>query len=83
MVRTRWAGARRAVALGGSGRPRWRKVCDVADEVVGFAFRGDDLFLLTTRDAPNGRVVKTSMERPDLANAQVLLPEGAAVPMQG
>ena len=62
-----------------AGKPQWRKVCDVADEVVSFAFRGDDLFLVTTRDAPNGRVVKTSMERPDFATARTVLGEGRAV----
>jgi prolyl oligopeptidase len=62
-----------------AGKPQWRKVCDVADEVVAFAFRGDDLFLLTTRDAPNGRVVKTSMGRPDFATARTVLGEGRVV----
>lgn len=62
-----------------AGRPQWRKVCDVTDEVVSFAFRGDDLFLLTTRDAPNGRIVKTSMEWPDLAAASTALTEGRVV----
>ncbi len=62
-----------------AGRPKWRKVCDVEDEVVSFAFKGDDLFLLTTRGAPNGRLVRTSMERPDLATASTVLAEGPAV----
>ncbi len=62
-----------------AGRPRWRKVCDVEDEVVSFAFKGDDLFLLTTRNAPNGRLIRTSMAQPDLASAGVVLPEGRAV----
>jgi prolyl oligopeptidase len=62
-----------------SGKPSWRKVCDVEDEVVSFAFKGDDLYLLTTRDAPNGRLVKTSMAQPDLASAELLLPEGRAI----
>ncbi|MFZ1102974.1 MAG: prolyl oligopeptidase family serine peptidase, partial [Hyphomicrobiaceae bacterium] len=62
-----------------AGKPQWRKVCDVADEVVSFAFRGDDLFLITTRDAPNGRVVKTSMERPDFTTARTVVDEGRVV----
>jgi prolyl oligopeptidase len=62
-----------------AGKPQWRKVCDVADEVVSFSFRGDELFLLTTRGAPNGRVVKTSMERPDFATASTVVGEGRAV----
>jgi prolyl oligopeptidase len=62
-----------------ASKPQWRKVCDVADDVVSFAFRGDELFLLTTRDAPNGRVVKTSMQRPDLATAQTVVAEGSGI----
>ncbi len=62
-----------------AGRPKWRKVCDVEDEVISFAFKGDDLYLLTTRAAPNGRLVRTSMERPDLATASTVLAEGPAV----
>ena len=62
-----------------AGRPRWRKVCDVADEVTGFTFRGDELYLQTTRDTPNAKVVKTSMTAPDLGGAQVVVPEGPLV----
>jgi prolyl oligopeptidase len=62
-----------------AGRPQWRKVCDLGDEVVSYAFKGDDLFLLSTLDAPNGRIIKTSMARPDIASASAVLPEGRAV----
>jgi prolyl oligopeptidase len=62
-----------------AGKPQWRKVCDVEDEVVSFAFKGDDLYLLTTRNAPNGRLLRTSMQQPDLATAGTILPEGPGV----
>jgi len=62
-----------------AGRPQWRKVCDVADEVTGFAFRGDDLYLQTTRDAINAKVLKTSMSAPDIARAATVVPEGHGV----
>ncbi len=62
-----------------AGKPQWRKVCDVADEVVNFALAGDALFLLTTRDAPNAKVVLTSAATPDLAKASLVVPEGDAV----
>ena len=58
-----------------AGHPRWRKVCDVADEVVGFTFRGDELYLVTTQGAQNGKVLKTSMSEPSLATAAVAVPE--------
>jgi prolyl oligopeptidase len=61
-----------------AGKPQWKRVCGVEDEVTGFAFRADELFLLSTRDAPNARVLRTSLSAPDLARAAVSVPEGAA-----
>ncbi len=61
-----------------AGAPQWKRVCGVEDEVTGFAFRADELFLLSTLDAPNGRVLRTSLSAPDLAKAAVSVPEGAA-----
>jgi len=61
------------------GQPQWRKVCDVADEVTGFAFRGDDLYLQTTHGTPNAKILKTSMSAPDIARAATVAPEGKSV----
>lgn len=60
-------------------KPQWRKVCDVADEVTGFAFRGDELYLQTTRSATNAKVLKTSLSAPDIASAATVVPEGQTV----
>ena len=62
-----------------AGHPKWRKVCGVADEVVGVAFRGDELYLLTTKGAENAKVLKTSMSAPSLATASVAVGESAVV----
>lgn len=62
-----------------ANQPQWRKVCDIADEVTGFAFRGDELFLQTTRDTPNAKVLKTSLSAPDLARAATVVPSGQYV----
>jgi len=62
-----------------AGRPQWRKVCDVADEVTAFAFRGDELYLQTTRNAINAKVLKTSMSAPDMVRAATVVPEGQSV----
>jgi prolyl oligopeptidase len=69
--------ARRADLL--AGRPRWLEVGGLDDEIVGTAVRGDELYLLTTRDAPNGKVLRTSMATPDLARAATVVPEGKTV----
>ena len=57
----------------------WRKACELADEVVGLAIRGDELYLLSTRDAPNARVLRTSIANPSFAGATVVVPEGKTV----
>ncbi len=57
----------------------WEKVCDVEDEVIGFDFRGDDLWLLTHKDAPRFKVIHTGLSHPDVAHAQLVLPQAEGV----
>lgn len=64
------------------GRPAWRRVAGIEDEVVDFALRGDELFLLSTLGAPNGRVLRLSLAEatlPPVPRAPVVVPEGDAV----
>jgi prolyl oligopeptidase len=67
--------------LASVGRPKtpWRKVCDVDDQVTGFAVRGSDVFLLTHKDAPRFEVIKTSLIKPNLATAKVVVLPGEPV----
>lgn len=62
-----------------AARPRWLEVGTIEDEIVGSAVRGDELYLLTTRDAPNGKVLRTRMSAPSLATAATVVPEGESV----
>jgi prolyl oligopeptidase len=64
--------------LAGARTP-WRKLADVEDEVTGFDRRGDDVYLLTHKGAPRFKIVRTSLVKPDLAAAEVVVPEGQAV----
>jgi prolyl oligopeptidase len=57
----------------------WQKLCDVEDDVTGLDGRGDDLWLLTHKDAPRFKVLHTSLSHPDVAHAQVVVPQGEAV----
>src|SRR5439155_751186 len=57
----------------------WRKVCDVEDEVADFTPRGDQIYLLTHKDASRFKVVRTSLTDPDPAHAEVIVPPGDAV----
>jgi prolyl oligopeptidase len=57
----------------------WRKIVDFEDQVSFGEVRGDDLYLLTYKNAPRFKVVRTSVAKPDLANASAVFPAGEAV----
>lgn len=61
------------------GQAAWRPVFDVADQVRDVAVRGTDLFLRTARDAKRFRILKLDLRQPEMARAQVLVPESDAV----
>ncbi len=62
-----------------AGRPVWRKVCDPADDVTGIAVVGPDLYLMTHKDAPRYRVLRTTTADPAFANAKEAAPEAPSV----
>jgi prolyl oligopeptidase len=59
--------------------PRWQPVCSRADLVTDFTVHGDDIFLVTAKDAPRYKVVRRSLANPDRAHAEVILPAGEEV----
>jgi len=63
------------------GKPNmpWRKVCDVDDAITGMTVRGDDLWLLTHKEASRFKIVHTHLSNPDLSHADVVVPPSAAV----
>ena len=62
-----------------TGNAPWRKVADVADAVTGTATHGDSLFLLSHKDALRYKVLRVRLSHPEIANAEVVVPEGEAV----
>lgn len=62
-----------------AGRAAWKQVCTIDDEVVDFAFDANDLYLLSTRSAPNGKVLRTPLAQAAYKDAVVAVPEGARV----
>lgn len=62
-----------------AGKPTWRQVCTVEDEVTFADMRGDQLYLLSTKDAENGKVVVTSAANPDFNGARIIVPESDVV----
>ena len=57
----------------------WEKICDVPDEVTGFAIHGDELYLQTHLGAPHFKIIRISLSHPDLAHASTVVPEGDQV----
>ena len=63
----------------GKPNPTWHKVANFADGVTDIAIHGDDLYLLTYKDAPRYKIVRIDARRPDLASAEIVVPPSAAV----
>jgi prolyl oligopeptidase len=61
------------------GAPEWKKIFDVDDGVVSVDCKGRDLWLLTHKNASRYKVIHMDLDHPDIANAQVVLPESDAV----
>ncbi len=63
------------------GKPNtpWRKLFDVADEITNTDAHGDELYLMSHKDAPRLKVIRTSLLHPDIAGAEVVVPPGEAV----
>jgi len=57
----------------------WEKICDVADDVTSLTTLGDDLYLLTHKDAPHFKVLRTSLAHPDMQHAETVVPESGNV----
>lgn len=64
--------------LAGAKTP-WRKIASPADEITDFAVRGDDLFLLSHKQAPRSKLLHVRLPKPDLAKATVVVPESEMV----
>lgn len=62
-----------------AGRPSFAKIAGFDDIVTSIAMNGDDLYLLSNRDAIRGRVLLTSAAKPDFAAAREVLPQGPVV----
>ncbi|MEV4781296.1 prolyl oligopeptidase family serine peptidase [Burkholderia sp. LMU1-1-1.1] len=61
------------------GKAKWTKVADFDDEVTGVELHGDDLYLMSTKDHPRGRLLKTSAKAPSLATATEAVAESKLV----
>ncbi|HXX83895.1 MAG TPA: prolyl oligopeptidase family serine peptidase [Casimicrobiaceae bacterium] len=62
-----------------AGSAKWQPVAGFADEVTGFDLDGDDLYVIANRGHPRGRLLKTSVKKPNLAEAIEIIPESELV----
>jgi prolyl oligopeptidase len=64
--------------VGKPGTP-WRKINDFADGVTDMAVQGDDLYLLTYKNTPRYKVIRTDARKPDLEMVDLIVPPSEAV----
>ncbi len=62
-----------------AGAPVWNRVCTAEDKVTTFAQRGDQLYLLTYKNAPRYRVLKVRASNPILSRAELVVPQSDRV----
>ena len=65
-------------SINGAKTP-WQKITDFSDDVTSFDVHGDDLYLLTHHGASRYKVIRTSVSKPDLAHADVIVQPSDAV----
>jgi prolyl oligopeptidase len=62
-----------------AGNNTWRELARYEDQVSNFAAVDDDIYYLTTRDAPNGKVLRRRLNGSELTAAETVLTEGELV----
>ena len=73
----RLCAARKTDVIKNLSRANWNCLADYSDMVTAFGVHGNTLYLLSNKDAPNGRVlaVDLAVKHPSLASAQVVVAE--------
>ncbi len=57
----------------------WKKVADDSEDITNLDVHGDDLFLLSHKDASRYKVLRASLSSPDLAKATLVVPPSEVV----
>ena len=65
--------------LGRGSEIPWRKLLGYDERAAAFAVHGDDLYILTYKDAPRYKVVRVRLGAPDMSRAEVVIPPGKLV----
>lgn len=61
----------------------WKTLFRPEDDVYDFAATRHNLYVFTPKNAPRFKVVKTSLDRPDLATAETVIPEPKEATLSG
>lgn len=57
----------------------WKKLVDVDDQVTDLTLHGKDVYILSSKGAPRAKVIRTSLDKIDLAHADTVVPPGPTV----
>ena len=63
----------------GKTNAAWHKVANFSDDVSDVEVHGNDLYLLTYKNALRYKVIRVNARRPNLASAETIVPAGQAV----
>jgi len=63
-----------------AGKPAWKKICTPEDGVNAYEADETSVYLVSAKDAPRYRVLRTPLADPDFAHAAVVLPESDLIP---
>jgi prolyl oligopeptidase len=55
------------------GNASWQKIFDKKEGITNLDVRGDDLYLISHKDAPRFKVIHTTFSHPDLERAEVMV----------
>ncbi|MFN8243649.1 MAG: prolyl oligopeptidase family serine peptidase [Ferruginibacter sp.] len=58
-----------------SSNDPWKKIIRAEDEIVTMNTSGNKIFLVSKKNAPNGKILQMDLANPDLATAKLIAPE--------
>ncbi|MBA7514063.1 Prolyl endopeptidase [subsurface metagenome] len=61
----------------------WKRLIKPEEEVYSFRVTENDLYILTSKDAPNFKILKTPLNNPDVANAELVIAENPDARISG
>ncbi len=68
-----------AALAGLTEKSPWRRIANPADQITDFSVVGDDIYMLTTKGAPRGKLTQTSAARGSASSAKQIIGEGEYV----